>query len=232
MVMGERELVDMVLVRYWAGRLEEEDRKKLWQFLYGYNTNKFLCQDNGYLRENGGMKLSRNCFMIPEDSFESVEIQFNKYKVVFDILGKIKAEPARRYIVSYKRMAIWTVLSFAYLMRLPLEILIHPVKGETLSVINSEIYEEPAKFSLKTANLVAARYCTNFSGGGEEQLRWALEFVKKHDVEHSARLAEEGENFKDWRSEDTAFYDFATHAVNHLPDEPFSFYLKQHLKIR
>jgi|Deesub1362B_J571_1020462.scaffolds.fasta_scaffold01012_14 hypothetical protein len=53
MVMAERELVDMVLVRYWAGRLEEEDRQKLWQFLYGYDTNEFLCQDNGYVRENG-----------------------------------------------------------------------------------------------------------------------------------------------------------------------------------
>jgi hypothetical protein len=170
--------------------------------------------------------------MIPEDSFDTVEIRLNKYKVVFDILGKIKAEPARRYIVSYERIAIWTVLSFAYLMNLPLEILVHPVKGETLSVINSEIYEEPAKFSFKTANLVAARYCTNFSGGGEEQLRWVLEFVKKHDVEYSARLAEVGEDFKDWKSEGTAFYDFAMHVPNLLPNESFSYYLKQRLKIR
>ncbi len=230
--MGERKLVDMLLVRYWAGRLEEEDRQKLWQFLYGYDTNEFLCQDNGYVRENGGMKLSRNCFMIPEDSFESVEIQLNKYKVVFDILGKIKAEPARRYIVSYERMAIWTVLSFAHLMDFPLEILIHPVKDETLYVINSEIYEEPARFSFKSANLVAARYCTNFGVGGDEQFRWALEFVKKHGVEYSTRLAGAREDFKNWKSEDTAFYDFASHAAKLLPDEPFSYYLRQRLRIR
>lgn len=223
-------MVDVFLIRMWIDNIDKEVKQEIWKFLYGYDTNEFLCQDSGYIRKNSGMKLSRNCFIIPENHFLTVKTFFTERSVKFDILGGVKTEHAGRYIVSYERMAFWTVLCFAHLMNSPLEIIIHPEEDKHLPVINTEIYDKPAKFSLRCANIVAAKYCTNYSGGGEEQLRWILEFMKKYNVEYSIKKVGEMEGFEGNREEVTAFYEFASYAVKVMPNEVFSIYLRNILK--
>ncbi len=49
-------LVDAFLIRMWIDNIAKEVKQEIWKFLYGYDTNEFLCQDSGFIRKNGEVK--------------------------------------------------------------------------------------------------------------------------------------------------------------------------------
>ncbi len=210
------EAVDAYIIRLW------DESEKINEFLFGYKNNELLCQDNGFVRRHGGRKISKDMFIIPAEHFEAVKSELEEEKIAYSIVSKIMCEKSCRYIVSFARESVYLLPAFAKIVNRPLEILVHP-EDEELPVINKKLYDKPSRFSLKCENVVSANYCTNYSYGGWDAMRIALNFIEKYNIDYDIKISDE----KLTKEDKMPFYELSLYIIRKFPDEEFTPYLKK-----